>query len=80
MSNQEKHCTFLPPVQHNSRPLRSVDQFKIITGYISIIRATFVVGFKFQTLLDFETFGEQNSGNWKNVHQTKYIKAEIVLK
>ena len=52
--NHKNNCIFLPPVQHNSRPLRSVDQYKIYTGHMWIMCAIFIVCFKFLTLSVFE--------------------------
>ena len=52
------------PVEHKSRPLRSVDQSKNYTGYRWKMSATFGVHFRFLILLGFEIYGTQMLGNW----------------
>ena len=63
LSKSQKHCIYLPPVQHKSRSLRLVDQSNIYTGYVWIMCATFGVCFKFPTLLVIDISDKQKSGN-----------------
>ena len=65
--SQKKNGTYLPPVQYNSRPLRSVYQFEIYAGYMGIMCPTFDTCLKILTLLVFEILGTQKSGNWNNL-------------
>ena len=67
LSKSHTNCTFLRPVQHNSCPLRLVDQSNICADYMWIMCATFGVCFKFLTLFVFEMYGTQKSGNLETV-------------
>ena len=61
-SESRKAYIFLPPVQHNSRPLRSIDQSTIYTDYKWIMCATFGVCLQFLTLIVFEISEEKKIG------------------
>ena len=63
----QKFYIFLHLVQHNSRSLRLIDQYKFYTDYMWIMCATFSVWFKFLNLLVFEISGTQISGKRKNL-------------
>jgi len=64
----KKMVWYLPPVQHNSRPLRSVDQSTIYTSDMLIMCATFGVCFKnLPILFDFEISGIQKTGKMSKI-------------
>ena len=66
-------------VEHNSRPLISVDQSKIYACNTCKICATFGLCFKFLTLLVFKISGTQKSENWKNVRKFICIKIDFLI-
>ena len=65
--NDEKYRIFLPPLQQKSRSLRSIDRFKIFTGYIWEMCKTPVVCFKLLALMVLEINSAQISGFSKNM-------------